>query len=160
MGRGAAGLRHGLFVYEDEAEMVAQAGSFLFDGLEKGEPGLAVLTAAKHELLREALGPSADMIVHFDADGLYTSPLEALAAYDHTMQELVRAGVTTVRAYAELPVGRMLNDWSLWGRYESDVNAVLADHPLWVICGYDGRITTDAKLDALLLSHPEVVDGG
>jgi hypothetical protein len=160
MGRDAAGLRHALFVYEDETEMVAQAGSFLCEGLEKAEPGLAVLTQAKHELLREALGPTADMIVHFDADGLYTSPLEALAAYDHTMQELVRAGVTTVRAYAELPVGRLMNDWSLWSRYESNTNTVLADHPLWVICGYDGRIMSDAKVDELRLSHPEVIERG
>src|ERR1700751_1991183 len=96
-------VRHDLFVYDDDAALVANVAPFLEEGLAGGEPVVVILDLRKRRLLAGAVGADGAMISYIDRDACYTRPEEVLARYDLKLRQLVRDGATQVRAFAELP---------------------------------------------------------
>jgi anti-sigma regulatory factor (Ser/Thr protein kinase) len=145
-------MRHGLFVYETDEQLVDQIAPLLRT---EDERVVVIVDARKRELLADALEPA--MVTYIDRDGFYTRPEAALAGYDELLRRNVRDGVSAVRAFAELPRCESDAEWDRWLAYEAIVNRALAHHSLWVTCGYDAREVPRRVLDAALESHPELL---
>jgi anti-sigma regulatory factor (Ser/Thr protein kinase) len=156
----ASALRHGLFVFDDEAALESRMAPFLDAGVEDGEAVICVVDGDKWSLLRRALGDVADEISHVDRDTFYTRPEAALAGYDARVRRLLHEGAPSVRAFAELPRCETDEQWSPWIGYEAMINRAFAHHPFWVICGYDSREVSADVLHGMRCAHPHVEGDG
>jgi anti-sigma regulatory factor (Ser/Thr protein kinase) len=156
-GKAITSLRHDAFVYSADDEFVERSAPFLEGGVQDGSAVLAILARSKWAGLREALGPIADQVEFIDRDGFYVRPATAIASFDACIEERLAAGAPYVRAIAETQFGPTAAEWRTWTTYEGIVNRALAEHPLWVICGYDARDCPDEMLDAAWRAHAHVL---
>lgn len=151
----AASLLHDALVYDSDEQLVERVAPFLREGLEEG-PTFAVLTRAHWSLLREELGSEADGIPFTDCDDFYVHPVDAVAAYDVTMRDLLASGATSARVAAEIPLQPTRGAWSEWISYEAIVNRALADLPAHIICLYGTETAPEDVIDAVWRTHPHV----
>ena len=149
------GLFHQAFVYDSDEQLVERVAPFLREGLEEG-PTIAVLTRRHWSLLREELGSEADDVPFTDSDDFYVRPVDALAAYDATMKDLLASGATSVRVAGEIPSQPTRGDWSEWIAYEAIINHALADLPAHVLCVYGTQTAPDHVIEAVWQTHPHV----
>ncbi|PZG18271.1 hypothetical protein C1I98_38415, partial [Spongiactinospora gelatinilytica] len=140
-------LIHQALIYDDDTEFLAATTGFCRDGLATGEKVLAVTTPANITLLTDALGPAAARVDFAPAEEWYRSPGRTLTAYGHYVDTHAATGVRIIGE----PVwhGRDHAEQAEWTRYESVINAALADRPARIMCPYDQRtlpahILTDA----------------
>jgi anti-sigma regulatory factor (Ser/Thr protein kinase) len=155
----ANALRHHLYLYDDIAAIGDDIAPFLADGLERDEAVLAVVDAATETVLRDAM-ESADSVVFLRSNEVYVRAESAIAAYDSTLRRSARDGVRRVRAFARVPAPADEASRRHWLAYEAIVNAALAHHPMWVLCGYTTRGAPPETLEGVLRSHSEVLDHG
>ena len=151
----AAGLLHDALVYDSDEQLVERVAPFLREGLEEG-PTIAVLTRRHWSLLREELGSEADGIAFTDCDDFYVRPVDAVAAYDATMRDLLASGATSARVAAEIPLQPTPGAWSEWMSYEAIVNRALADLPAHIVCVYGTETAPEDVIDAVWRTHPHV----
>ena len=151
----AAGLLHDALVYDSDEQLVERIAPFLREGLEEG-PTIAVLTRRHWSLLREELGCEADGIAFTDCDDFYIRPVDAVAAYDATMRDLLASGATSARVAAEIPIQPTPGAWSEWISYEAIVNQALADLPAHIVCLYGTETAPEDVIDAVWRTHPHV----
>jgi anti-sigma regulatory factor (Ser/Thr protein kinase) len=152
---GAAGFLHDALVYDSDEQLVERVAPFLREGLEEG-PTFAVLTRGHWSLLREELGSEADGIAFTDCDDFYLRPVDAVAAYDATMRDLLASGVTSARVAGEIPLQPTRGAWSEWISYEAIVNRALADLPAHILCVYGTERAPEDVIDAVWRTHPHV----
>ena len=151
----AAGLLHDALVYDSDEQLIERVAPFLREGLEEG-PTFAVLTRGHWFLLREELGSDADGIAFTDCDDFYFRPVDAVAAYDATMRDLLASGATSARVAAEIPLQPTRNAWSEWISYEAIVNRALADLPAHIVCVYGTETAPEDVIEAVWRTHPHV----
>jgi anti-sigma regulatory factor (Ser/Thr protein kinase) len=155
----ATGLIHDAFVYASEDEFLAGALPFFEEGIDRGEPILAAPTEANGRLLRDRLGERAEEVDWADDPESHRT-VQRLAIFLHYIDEHVNGGATRIRLLGE-PCwpengGPGVAEWK---RYESFLNVALAEHPVWLVCPYDGsRLSTDIVEDACL-THPTIGHG-
>jgi anti-sigma regulatory factor (Ser/Thr protein kinase) len=155
----SAQLRHGAFAYEGDDEYVARSLGFLKEGLEAGEGCIVAHTRDGIAIMRDALGPDADLVSFVDVASVYTRPARALAAYCGTLVRQLRT-VPSVRAVADLQISPLREEWDGWVGYEALTNLAYSHLPAWVVCTYDVNGLPDAVLDEMGRTHPEVLDDG
>jgi anti-sigma regulatory factor (Ser/Thr protein kinase) len=148
-------LRHNALVYESQDEYVARSVAFLKEGLEAGEGALVGNSRDGLAAVREALGPDADQVAFFDVGSTYTRPARTLAAYYGVFLGQLRKA-PSVRAVAEFQLGPTLTDWEEWMGYEAITNVAYSHLPVWVVCTYGANRVSDAVLDGVWRTHPEV----
>jgi anti-sigma regulatory factor (Ser/Thr protein kinase) len=107
-------------------------------------------------LLREELGSEADDIAFTDCDDFYVRPVDAVAAYDATMGDLLASGATSARVIGEIPLQPTRDAWSEWISYEAIINRALADLPAHVLCVYGTETAPEHVIDAVWRTHPHV----
>ena len=151
----ASGLLHEALVYDSDEQLVERVAPFLRDGLAEG-PTIAVLTRRHWSLLHEELGSDAGEVAFTDCDDFYVRPVDAFAAYDATMRDLLAAGATSTRVTGEIPLQGTRSDWSEWISYEAILNRALADRPAHVLCVYGTETAPDHVIDAVWRTHPHV----
>jgi anti-sigma regulatory factor (Ser/Thr protein kinase) len=151
----APGLLHDALVYDSDEQLVERIAPFLCEGLEEG-PTIAVLTRRHWSLLREELGSEADGIAFTDCDDFYLRPVDAVAAYDATMRDLLASGVMSARVAGEIPLQPTRGAWSEWISYEAIVNRALADLPAHIVCLYGSQTAPEDVIDAVWRTHPHV----
>jgi anti-sigma regulatory factor (Ser/Thr protein kinase) len=155
----APGLLHEALLYDSEEQLVERVARFLRHGLAEG-PTIAVLTRRHWSLLREELGSDADLVTFTDCADFYIRPVDALAAYDRTMRDLLAAGAPSASVVGEIPLQPGHTEWAEWISYEALINRALADRPAHVLCVYGTETTPDQVLDAVWQTHPHVEAGG
>jgi anti-sigma regulatory factor (Ser/Thr protein kinase) len=149
------GLIHDAFVYASEEEFLEGALPFLEEGIDAGEPILAAPTEANAELLRDRLGRRSAKAVDWAEDSESHRTVQRLGIFLDYIDEHARDGATRIRLLGE-PCwpedgGPGVAEWK---RYESFLNVALAEHPVWLVCPYDGsRLSRDIVQDACL-THP------
>lgn len=157
--RASTGLVHDAFVYSSEEEFVAGAMPFLEEGIDLGEPILAAPTQANGLLLRDRLGGRADAVTWAEDPESHRT-VERLAIFLDYIDQHVNGGATRIRLLGEpcWPEDGGAGD-AEWKRYESFLNVALAEHPVWLVCPYDGsRLSRDIVEDACL-THPNIGHG-
>jgi anti-sigma regulatory factor (Ser/Thr protein kinase) len=159
--RGHVGNFHEAGFYRSDAEFLALIVPFVTDGLAAGEPVVIGYDARKCDLLREALQrPDA---IDFIVDGsLYASPARAIEAYRRQFERHLAAGAEQVRIAGDVPHEGNGGRFDGWDRYESAVNSVWQDYPVWSRCLYDATTVSDDVRDVVERTHRRLVspDGG
>jgi anti-sigma regulatory factor (Ser/Thr protein kinase) len=147
------GLRHEVLLYGSDDELVAAAVPFVRDGLDAGEP-VVLATGREHsEALRAALPEAESLVVRGD-DGSYARPSRVVKAYREMFADYVAAGAQRIRILGELPGVALGPTWWWWARYESAVNRLYAEFPVWTLCVYGTRTTPEHVLDDVRRTHP------
>lgn len=145
---------HGLFLYDNDDDFVDRITSFLGQGTEDGEEGMAVVSRAKWALLREALGDASQRIRYLGSDSLYSRPLSAVADYDSMLRRALDEGAPAVRLFGELPPSKSREGCEAWTLYEAVINRAFADRPMSILCGYDVRDQPAAAVEGAWHTHP------
>jgi len=142
--------------YRSDAEFRALIVPFAEEGIAAGEPVILAYDARKSALLRGWLThPSA---VDFIGDKtLYAAPARAIAAYRRLFEPRVANGAGQIRVAGELPQLGNGGQFEGWDRYESAVNTVWDDFPVWGRCLYNTDTASAAVLDVVRRTHPYLV---
>ena len=154
--RGHVGHFHEAGFYRSDAEFRALIVPFAEEGIAAGEPVVFGYDARKTGLLRRWLtDPSA---VEFIGDKtLYAAPARAIATYRRLFESHVASGAGQIRVAGELPQPGNGGRFEGWDRYESAVNTVWDDFPVWGRCLFDITTTPAAVLDVVRRTHPYIV---
>ena len=147
-------MDHPTLVYEGLGGFLEVMVPYVTDGLRGDE---RVFVAARGDYLpalREALGPAGSNGILADTFAWHPHPARRLRAFHDLIAEETRRGARRFRLAGEpvWPAGRpeMVREWQ---RYESALNAVLAPHPVSLMCLYDSALPP-AILDTARRIHP------
>jgi hypothetical protein len=154
--RGHVGHYHEAGFYGSDAEFAALIVPFAEEGIAAGEPVIIGYDDRKSGLLRSWLtDPSA---VDFIGDkGLYATPAGAIATYRRLFGFHVAMGAGQIRIAGDVPHPGNGGWFEGWDRYESAVNTVWQDFPVWGRCLYNTTTTPAAVLDIVEQTHPRIV---
>jgi len=153
-------FRHEALFYSGQTEFVARTSAFVRDGLDRDEPVLALVVAAKIELLRAELGCEADRVFWADMAGVGRNPGRIISVWREFVGDHAGRG-GRVRGIGE-PVWseRTLEELVEAQRHESLINLAFAGTPAWVLCPYDLATLERSVIDEAHRSHPLVtIDG-
>ncbi|MEO6084504.1 MAG: MEDS domain-containing protein, partial [Umezawaea sp.] len=146
---------HTATCYRSEADLLAVVVPFLQAGVEEGEPTLVSLDQPKADLLRAAV-PGSSALTFLGMDEVYARPAVAIRSYRELLGGLVADGARRIRVVGEVPRSGLGPTWDWWARYESAVNHLYDEFPLWSICAYDTRVTPPHILDDVERTHPHL----
>ncbi|MDX6721193.1 MAG: hypothetical protein QOJ63_3447 [Solirubrobacteraceae bacterium] len=149
-------LEHSAFRYRTADEFRTIVGPFLAEGIERSEATLAVTSAANIELLRDDLGKDARSVAFFDASTWYSTPADALQAYQSFADAKLKAGAHWIRLVGQ-PAWTERSEARLWTRYESLLNIVFNASPLTALCAYDETSVAPEILRQADCTHPHTV---
>jgi anti-sigma regulatory factor (Ser/Thr protein kinase) len=154
--RGQVGHFHEAGFYGSDAEFRALIVPFAEEGIAAGEPVVIGYDDRKSSLLRSWLtDPSA---VEFISDqSLYANPAKAIATYRRLFEFHVAMGAGQIRIAGDVPHPGNGGRFEGWDRYESAVNTVWQDFPVWGRCLYDTTTAPAAVLDVVERTHPRIV---
>ena len=159
--RDCVGHVHEAGFYSSDAEFLALIRPFVTDGLDAGEPVVIGYDERKCHLLRDTLSrPDA---VIFIADGsLYATPARAIEAYRAQFEEHVAGGAEQIRIAGDVPHEGNGGRFAGWDRYESAVNVVWQNYPVYSRCLYDATTVADPVRDVVERTHRRLLtaDGG
>jgi len=154
--RDHVGNFHEAGFYSSDAEFLALIVPFVTDGVAVGEPVVIGYDARKCDLIRAAL-PRAGAVTYIVDKSLYASPASAIEAYRRQFERHVAAGAGQIRIAGDVPHEGNGGRFAGWDRYESAVNTVWQDYPVWSRCLYDATTVADDVRDVVERSHPRLV---
>jgi anti-sigma regulatory factor (Ser/Thr protein kinase) len=159
--RGQVGNFHEAGFYRSDAEFLAMILPFVTDGLAADEPVVIGYDARKCDLIRSALSRS-DGVTYIHGSSLYATPARAIEAYRRQFERLLGGGAEQIRIAGDVPHEGNGGRFAGWDRYESAVNTVWQDYPVWSRCLYDATTVSDDVRDVVERSHRRLVtaDGG
>jgi anti-sigma regulatory factor (Ser/Thr protein kinase) len=147
--------------YSSDVEFLALIVPFVAGGLAAGEPVVIGYDDRKCDLLRaELTRPNA---VSFIADTrLYATPAGAIEAYRQLFERHVATGAEQIRIAGDVPHEGNGGRFAGWDRYESAVNVVWQDYPVYSRCLYDATTVADPVRDVVERTHRRLLtaDGG
>jgi anti-sigma regulatory factor (Ser/Thr protein kinase) len=154
--RGHAGYFHEAGFYSSDAEFRDLIVPFAEEGIAAGEPVIIGYDERKSGLLRSWLSdPSA---VEFIAgDGLYATTARAITTYRRLFEFHLAMGAEQIRIARDVPHPGNGGRFEGWDRYESAVNYVWQDVPVWGLCLYDTATAPAVVLDVVERTHPRIV---
>jgi anti-sigma regulatory factor (Ser/Thr protein kinase) len=154
--RGQVGHFHEAGFYGSDAEFAALIVPFVEEGLVANEPVIIGYDERKAGLLRSWLtDPSA--VEFITGNSLYATPAQAIATYRRLFEFHVAMGAEQIRIAGDVPHQGNGGRFEGWDRYESAVNAVWQDFPVWGLCLYDTTTSPEAVLDVVERTHPRIV---
>jgi hypothetical protein len=158
-------FQHWLCVYDDDQQLLQTAVPFLTEGLDLGEPVLAVATPANLELLGTALKDRGGDVDYADSAFFGRRPPQRLAALYRYWKGrgAARDGsqpARRVRILAEpMLAGRSSREVAAWTRMEAALNVTLAPTSITMTCLYDARTLGQDIVSGALATHPVQVAG-
>jgi hypothetical protein len=159
--RGCSGHVHEAGFYSSDAEFLALIVPFVTEGLDAGEPVIIGYDERKCDLLRAGVRRPDE--VAFVADtSLYATPARAIEAYRQHVERHVAAGAEQIRIAGDVPHEGNGGRFAGWDRYESAVNVVWQDYPVYSRCLYDATSVAAAVRDVVERTHRRLLtaDGG
>ena len=154
--RGQAGHFHEAGFYGSDAEFRALIVPFAEEGIAAGEPVIIGCDDRKSGLLRSWLtDPSA--VEFLGAKSLYATPAGAIATCRRLFEFHVAMGAGQIRIAGEVPHPGNGGRFEGWDRFESAINIVWEDFPVWGRCLYDTATAAAAVLDVVERTHPRIV---
>ncbi|GAA4694087.1 hypothetical protein GCM10023215_34580 [Pseudonocardia yuanmonensis] len=147
--------------YSSDEEFLALIVPFVTGGTEAGEPVVIGYDERKCDLLRARLPRTA--AVDFIVDtGLYATPAGAIEAYRQQFERHLAAGAEQIRIAGDVPHEGNGGRFAGWDRYESAVNVVWQDYPVYSRCLYDATTTARPVRDVVERTHRRILtpDGG
>ena len=154
--RGRTGNFHEAGFYGSDAEFLSLIVPFVAGGSAAGEPVVIGYDTRKCELLRAAL-PRPEEVTFLGDAGLYATPAGAIEAYRQEFERYMSAGAEQIRIAGDVPHEGNGGRFAGWDRYESAVNAVWEDYPVWSRCLYDATTVPDDVRDVVERTHRRLV---
>ncbi len=151
---GHLGYLHEAVYYASERELLDVAVPFLRGGLAAGEPTLVGFGVQHADLVRAAM--PGEPVRYLAGGAMYARPASAIAAYRKLLAEYVAGGAHQIRIIGELAPTDLGDTWHWWARYESAINELYDEFPLWSMCAYDTRTAPPHVLDDVARTHPAV----
>jgi anti-sigma regulatory factor (Ser/Thr protein kinase) len=155
------GFHHEAFIYAGLEEFVHGTSAFVRAGLERDEPTLVIVSAAKVRLLREQLGADANRVQFADMARVGTNPARMIPAWsefvsDHFGSRRPLRGIgeptTPERGPAELVECHL---------HEALLNLAFADAgPFRLLCPYDAEALAPVAIAEAKRTHPFVMADG
>jgi anti-sigma regulatory factor (Ser/Thr protein kinase) len=155
----APGFRHEAVFYRGLDDLTESLLPFIREGLDRGEPTLAVLPADRVRVLEKGLGADAARVSFLDMEELGRNPARIIAAWRGFLE--AHEGCPAVRGVGE-PVwdGRRREELDECRFHESLLNLAFDSGPAWqLICPYDAAALPVEVLDDVMLTHPVVRSG-
>src|SRR4051794_29883292 len=154
--RGHVGNFHEAGFYSSDAEFLSLIVPFVTDGMAGGEPVVIGYDDRKCDLLRAAL-PRSDEVTFIVDKSLYASPAGAIEAYRRQFERHLAAGAGQIRIAGDVPHEGNGGRFAGWDRYESVVNPVWQDYPVWSRCLYDATAVPGVVRDVVERTHRRLV---
>ena len=107
----------------------------------------------KASLLRSWLY-DPDAVTFLADDSLYATPARAIASRWQMFVRLTAAGATQIRIAGDVPHEGNGGRFAGWDRYESAVNTVWDQFPVWSRCLYDATTAAPRVLDIAARTPP------
>jgi anti-sigma regulatory factor (Ser/Thr protein kinase) len=146
---------HEVGFYRSDTEFRALIVPFVEEGVAAGQPVIIGYDDRKASLLRSWLSDPA--AVTFIADnGLYATPVGAIASYWKMFEQHTAAGATQIRIAGDVPHEGNGGRFAGWDCYESAVNTVWDQFPVWSRCLYDANTAAPRVLDIARRTHPRI----
>ena len=153
---GHVGHFHEAGFYRSDAEFRALIVPFAEEGIAAGEPVVLAYDARKSGLLRAWL-TAASAVDFIGDETAYAAPARAIATYRRLFESHVARGAGQIRVAGELPQLSNGGPFEGWDRYESAVNTVWDDFPVWGRCLYNTTTASAAVVDVVRRTHPYLV---
>jgi transcriptional regulator with XRE-family HTH domain len=155
---GSSPFKHRLLLYATPDEFVAGVLPLCVEGMERGDPILAVTTPRNGRALRHEFGKLGGRLRLVDSARWYQSLTGSLAAYRAYIDEKLEAGASVVRIIGEGWSGPGATELDSWSRYEALVNVALVGASAEIICAYNTVTTPEPVLESADETHPEALD--
>ena len=110
----------------------------------------------KCDLLRAVL-PQPATVAFLGDSSLYATPACAIEAHRHEFERHLSAGAEQIRIAGDVPHEGNGGRFAGWDRYESAVNAVWEDYPVWSRCLYGATTVSDDVRDVVERTHRRLV---
>jgi anti-sigma regulatory factor (Ser/Thr protein kinase) len=153
--RDFAGCVHEAGFYGSDDEFRTLIVPFVRDGLAAGEPVIIGYDGRKAGLLRSWL-PDASAVNFLGANSLYASPAGTIASYRKMFDGYLTEGARRIRIAGDVPHPGNGGRFDGWDRYESAMNTVWDDLPVWALCLYDTATAPAAVLEVVEQTHPRI----
>jgi len=153
---GHVGHFHEAGFYGSDAEFRALIVPFAEEGIAAGEPVVLAYDARKSGLLRAWL-TAASAVDFIGDETAYAAPARAIATYRRLFESHVARGAGQIRVAGELPQLSNGGSFEGWDRYESAVNTIWDDFPVWGRCLYNTTTASAAVVDVVRRTHPYLV---
>jgi hypothetical protein len=148
-------------MYRTEEAFASSLQPFVREGVESGEAVSVAGTSANVDALRSALGTTSKEVLFGDIKDRYVKPAQTLGTYLSFIEEKLDEGRPGVRIVGEVVwLDRDVALQREWIRYETTLNAILADVPVRLMCTYDTERLSPSKIDAARATHPTVIEHG
>jgi anti-sigma regulatory factor (Ser/Thr protein kinase) len=142
--------------YHSDDEFGALIVPFVEEGVAAGQPVILGYDDRKASLLRSWLGdPGA--VTFLAGNGLYATPARTIDSYWRMFNDLTAAGATQIRIAGDVPHEGNGGRFAGWDRYESAINIVWDQFPIWSRCLYDAATAAPRVLDIAARTHPRIV---
>jgi anti-sigma regulatory factor (Ser/Thr protein kinase) len=157
-GRGSAGFCHEALLYRGSEAFLEGTVPFLRAGAQAADAMLVVVSAAKIEQLREALGADAAAVTFADMDQVGGNPARIIPAWRDFVD--VNPG-RRLRGIGEpIWAGRSADELVECQRHEALLNLAFADTEAFtLLCPYDVGALDPAVVERAHETHPMVVQG-
>src|SRR5215472_10245170 len=150
------GRFHEVGFYRSDAEFGALIVPFVEEGVATGQPVILGYDDRKANLLRSWL-PDLAAVTFITGTSLYATPARAIASYWEMFEQHTAAGATQIRIAGDVPHEGNGGRFAGWDRYESAVNTVWDQFPVWSRCLYDVTTAAPRVLDIAARTHPRIV---
>jgi anti-sigma regulatory factor (Ser/Thr protein kinase) len=156
-------FHHEALFYDGDAEFVDRCAAFAEEGLEHGEPVLAMVGPRKLELLRAALGECAGELAFADMEVLGRNPARIIPAWARFVADHRADGKGAgMRGIGEpIWADRRPDEMAECQLHESLINLAFEDAESFrLVCPYDTSALTGDVIAEARCSHPLVSEGG
>ncbi|GAA3453532.1 sensor histidine kinase [Dactylosporangium matsuzakiense] len=153
---GHSGLFHEAAFYGSDDEFLAVVVPFLRDGVAAGEPTVSLFGPHNQRLVRSVFGPDSG-VEFIDGGRHYLRPASAIRRHRDMLARYVDAGAVQIRIAGDVPHPGVGVPWEWWARYESAVNEVYDEFPMYGLCPYDTRTAPREILDDVQRTHTHMV---
>ena len=153
------GFRHEALLYHGADGLARALIPWIHEGVDVGDPVVALVTARSADALRSSLGSAGRHVHVADMGEVGRNPARIISVWHRLAAEHARLG-HDLRAIGE-PVwpGRSADELLECQHHEALINAAFADiDDLWLVCPYDAGALSPEVLDRVGHSHP-IVDG-
>jgi len=152
--------RHEAVFYPGTKAFVAATMPFIRGAVAAGEPILVAVSGEKIDILRRALGSTAERVDFADMAEIGRNPGLIIASWRTFVSDHAGSG-RQVRGLGEpIDAERSPAELSECQLHESFLNLAFAgETAFWLVCPYDTQSLSAAVIDAAERSHPWVSDG-
>ena len=157
-----APFHHEALFYDGDEDFAARCRAFAEQGLDRGEPVLAMVGSRKLALLREALGERADDVEFVDMEVIGRNPARIIPAWRRFVSDHASGDGGGRRGIGEpIWAERGPDELAECQLHESLINLAFAGADSFrLVCPYDTAALSDEVIQEACRSHPVVSERG